>query len=101
MKTCGELIRQKRKEKGLFIRQVASYLEIDQALLSKIERDQRKATKQIIIKLADILEIDVKELLIQYYSDKIVYELANEEIAQATLKVAEAKMNYLKQSKNI
>ena len=101
MKKIGELIRQKREEKGLLLRQVASLLEIDQALLSKIERGQRNATKQLIVKLAPILEMDERELLIQYFSDKIAYELASEDIGKDTLKVAEQKIDYLKQEKNI
>lgn len=101
MKKIGEIIRQKREEKGLLLRQVASLLEIDQALLSKIERGQRNATKQLIINLAPILEMDERELLIQYFSDKIAYELVSEEIGKDTLKVAEQKIDYLKQEKKI
>lgn len=99
MKTIGELIRQKRAEKGLLLRQVAAFLEIDQALLSKIERGQRKATKEHIIKLAELFEINEKELLVQYFSDKIAYELADEDSAKEVLKVAEQKMDYIKQKK--
>lgn len=97
MKTIGELIRQKREEKGLLLRQVAALLEIDQGLLSKIERGQRKVTKQHIVKLAEIFEMKEKELLVQYFSDKIAYELANEDTAKEVLKVAEQKMDYIKQ----
>lgn len=99
VKTIGELIRQKRAEKGLLLRQVAAFLEIDQALLSKIERGQRKATKEHIVKLAKLFEINEKELLVQYFSDKIAYELADEDSAKEVLKVAEKKMDYIKQKK--
>lgn len=101
VKKIGELIRQKRAEKGLLLRQVAAFLEIDQALLSKIERGQRKATKEHIVKLAELFEINEKELLIQYFSDKIAYELADEDTAKEVLKVAEQKMDYIKQKKLI
>ncbi len=97
MKTFGEIIRFKREEKGLLLRQVASALEIDQALLSKIERGHRNATKQLVIKLSDILGVDKNELLIQYFSDKIAYELSDDEIGKETLKVAEQKIDYFKQ----
>ena len=49
MKTFGNIIRHKREEKGLLLRQVAAALEIDQALLSKIERGQRNAKKQLVL----------------------------------------------------
>lgn len=99
VKTIGELIRQKRAEKGLLLREVAAFLKMDQALLSKIERDLRKATKEHIVKLAEIFEMNENELLVQYFSDKIAYELANEDTAKEALKVAEQKMNYIKQKK--
>ncbi len=68
MKTVGQIIREKRVSLGLLLRQVASYLEIDQVILSKIERSERKPTKDNIRKLAEILEIDKEDLLVQFIS---------------------------------
>ena len=96
MKTTGEIIRQQRESKGLLLRQVAAYLDIDQALLSKIERNERKPTKVHIIKLAEFLKLDKDELIVQFMSDKIAYEIADEDCAKRVLKVAEKKVNYLK-----
>ncbi len=96
METTGEIIRKQRESKGLRLRQVAAYLDIDQAILSKIERNERKPTKDHIIKLAEILKLDRDELIIQFMSDKIAYEIANEECAKRVLKLAEKKVNYLK-----
>ena len=96
METIGQIIRTKRESLGLYLRQVAAYLDIDQAILSKIERNERKLTKGNIVKLAEILELDKEELLVQFMSDKIAYEIADEEFADRVLKVAETKINYLK-----
>ncbi|RWU05013.1 helix-turn-helix domain-containing protein [Pedobacter chitinilyticus] len=96
MKTVGQIIRAKRENLGLLLRQVASYLDIDQAILSKIERNERKPTKDNIIKLAEILEFDKEDLLVQYMSEKIAYEIAEEDYASKVLKVAEQKVKYLK-----
>ena len=63
MKTVGQIIRAKRESLGLLLRQVASYLDIDQAILSKIERNERKPTKDNIIKLAEILKLDKEDLI--------------------------------------
>ncbi len=63
-------------------------LGIDTAILSKIERGERKATKEQIIKAADILELDKNELLVHYLSDRIAYELLDEETAKQTLRAA-------------
>lgn len=47
-------------------------------------------------KLAEILKLDKDELLVQYISDKIAYEIAGEDCASKALKVAEKKIKYLK-----
>ena len=96
METVGQIIRAKRESLGLLLRQVASYLDIDQAILSKIERNERKPSKDNIIKLAEILKLDKEDLLVQFMSEKIAYEIANEECAKRVLKLAEKKVNYLK-----
>jgi HTH-type transcriptional regulator, competence development regulator len=87
--TTGELIRDKREKKGLLLRHVSALLDIDTAILSKIERGERKATREQITKLADILELNKETLLIQYLSEKILYEIKDEYLGIQALKVAE------------
>lgn len=96
METIGQILRNKRQELGLLLRQVSAFVDIDQAILSKIERNERKPTKEILEKLAEILKLDKNELLVQYISDKIAYEIAYEDCASKVLKVAEKKVKYLK-----
>lgn len=96
METIGEILRNRRQTLGLFLRQVSAYVDIDQAILSKIERGERKPTKEMLNKLAKILKLDKDELLVQFMSDKIAYEIADQECANKVLKVAERKVNYLK-----
>lgn len=96
MKTVGQIIRDKRESLGLLLRQVAAYLDIDQAILSKIERNERKPTKENIIKLAEILKLDKEYLLVQFISERIAYEIAGEDCASKVLKVTEQKVKYLK-----
>ncbi|HTO14558.1 MAG TPA: helix-turn-helix transcriptional regulator [Edaphocola sp.] len=96
METVGQILRKKRQTLGLLLRQVSAYVDIDQAILSKIERNERKPTKEILNKLAEILKLDKDELLIQFISDKIAYEIVDEECASKVLKVAEKKIKYLK-----
>ena len=99
METVGQIIRAKRESLGLLLRQVASYLDIDQAILSKIERNERKPTKDNIIKLAEILKLDKEDLLVQFMSEKIAYEIVDEDYASKVLKAAEQKIEYLKTKK--
>ena len=88
METVGQIIRTKRENLGLLLRQVSAYADIDQAILSKIERNERKPTKELILKIAEILQLDKQELLVQFMSDKIAYEIADEDCASRVLKVA-------------
>ena len=99
MDTLGDIIRQQREKKGLPLRIVAGFLNIDQAILSKIERGQRKASKEQVLKLAEYFSVDREQLLVAWLSDKIVYELTDEEFADKALKVAESKIEYLKNKK--
>jgi len=96
METIGQILRNKRQKLGLLLRQVSAYVDIDQAILSKIERNERKPTKEMLERLAEILKLDKDELMSQFLSDKIAYEIANEDYANKALKVAERKIKYLK-----
>ncbi len=101
MDNLGETIRKLREEKELPLRTVAAFLDIDQAILSKIERGQRNANRQQVVKLAEFFKTDETDLLVSWLSDKLVYEVADEEVALKALKVAEEKVTYQKTKKTI
>ncbi|NCQ12006.1 MAG: helix-turn-helix transcriptional regulator [Bacteroidetes bacterium] len=94
MKTTGEILREKREKKGLLLRQVAALLDIDVAILSKVERGERKLNREQISKVADILDLNKEAMIIQYLSEKILYELQNDDLGMQALKVAEKAMKY-------
>jgi HTH-type transcriptional regulator, competence development regulator len=99
-KSIGEILREKREEKGLLLRQVAAKLDIDTAILSKIERNERKASKEQIIKLAEILGLKEEDLLVHYLSEKILYEIKDEELGPKALKAAEQRIKYINKKNN-
>ena len=99
MDSLGETIRKRREDKELPLRIVAAYLDIDQAILSKIERGQRNASREQVVKLARFFKIDETDMLVSWLSDKLVYEVANEDVALKALKVAEEKVKYQKMKK--
>ena len=100
MLTIGKQIRKLREDKELPLRKVAAELDIDQSILSKIERGERKASKGQIIQIAKIFGVDEKELLINYLSDKVLYELIDEDLAADALKLAEKKIKYVTNNRN-
>lgn len=99
MDGLGSTIRKLREEKGVPLRTVSAYLDIDQAILSKIERGHRNASRDQVIKLADFFKVKENDLLVFWLSDKLMNEIADEEMALKALKVAEEKIKYNKQKR--
>lgn len=97
--SIGEKLRELRESERFTLRKVSALLDIDVAILSKMERGERKLTKDIVLKLADIYGYNRDELLVLFLSDKIMYEIQDEDLGEKALKVAEERMKYLKASK--
>ena len=92
----GEHIKRLREELKLPLRKVASVLDLDPSTLSKIERGERTANKEMLPLLAELFSEDEKELSLILFSDKVAYQLMEEENPNEILKVAEEKIQYLK-----
>jgi len=99
MESFGEIIRKSRLKQKLPLRTVAAYLNIDQAILSKIERGLRRASKEIVVRLAEYYKTDKDRLLVAWLSDQLVYQLEGEENAMKALQVAEDKVLYGRKEK--
>lgn len=94
MDSLGKTIRKLREERKLPLRTVAAWLDIDQAILSKVERGQRNANREQVVKLATYFRVKADDLLVQWLSDKLVNEIEDEEMALKALQVAEEKIEY-------
>ncbi len=94
--TFGEYIRKLREKVNLPLRKVSAVLDIDPSTLSKIERGERSANKDMIPILAELFKEDKRKLELILLSDKVAYELINEENPDEILQVAEEKIKYLK-----
>lgn len=95
----GNRIRNLREEQNLLLRQVASLLEMDTAQLSKIERGERQAKKETVLKIAVILKVEEKELKTLWLADQIYDVVKDDENALQAMMVAEEKVEYLKSHK--
>lgn len=100
MKSFGEIIREERIKRKLFLRHVSAEIDIDQALVSKFEKAERKPSKEQVKKFANFFNINEDHLIIAWLSDKVAYELQNEKHANKVLKVAEHKVKYLTKNGN-
>ena len=94
MAILGEKIRKLREEKGLPLRKVAAFLDVDQAILSKIERGLRNASREQVLKLAIFFQVAEQDLLVSWLSDKLLYELGDEDLALQALQLAEERISY-------
>lgn len=99
MNSFGQKIKSIRELKGDPLRIVAFHLGVDQAVLSKIENGKRKATKRQVEMISDYFQVSTKELIIDWLSDKIIYDVEDEEFGYEAIKVAEEKIKYLKSNK--
>ena len=75
----GNKVRKLRDEQGVLQRQLAALLEIDTPMFSKIERGDRRAKREQVIKLAEYLHQDEKEMLTLWLADKILDAISDEE----------------------
>ena len=66
-------------ENGVLQRQLASLLEIDTPMFSKIERGDRRAKRTQVIQIANYFNVDEKELLTLWVADKVLDAVTGEE----------------------
>jgi len=94
MESFADRVKNLRKEKGVPLRVVAARLNIDQAILSKIENGKRIATRDNVKKLSKYYKANEEELLISWLSDKLLYEVGDERLGLQAMKAAEEKITY-------
>lgn len=93
MNLLGERIRELREKDGVLLRQLAAFVEVDTALISKLERAERRATRDQVIKIAEFLHVKEGELIKLWLADRIVDSLEGEsnstEVLRHVLKLLE------------
>lgn len=91
----GEKIRGLRESNRLLQRQIASQLEIDTPMLSKIERGERKAKKEQVLSFAKLLNANKDELLTLWLADQVVEVLQDEDLALQAMQLAEEEVKII------
>ena len=86
-------IKKLREENNLLQRQLASALEIDTPMYSKIERGDRLAKREQVVIIAKFLSTDENELLTLWLADKVLDVLVGEkELGGKVLEIANANL---------
>jgi len=97
MSTVGLQLRELREKAGFSLRKA---IDIDVAILSKMERGERKFSKELVLKLAELYKANSDKLIIDFLSEKVLYELGDEDFGLEALKVAEKQIKYKKMKNN-
>ncbi len=85
----GNRIKELRESQGLLQRQLSAQLEIDTPMFSKIERGERRAKREQVLKIAEILKVNADELLALWLTDQVLDVITDEGQALQALKMAE------------
>jgi transcriptional regulator with XRE-family HTH domain len=95
----GERIRELRTKQNMLLRQLASQLDVDTSIISKVERGDRQLKKEQIPLLAQILKADVEELQTLWLADQIYAVVKDEKLANEAMQIADKKINFKKRKK--
>ena len=87
-------IKEARIKKGLKMRELAQMLMVDSSLVSKFESGVRKPTREQIIKIAHLLDLDAHDLLVDWLSSQVIEQIGYGKFALEVLSVAEDKVKY-------
>jgi len=96
----GERLKQLRVQNNLLQRQVASILEIDTPMLSKIEKGLRQLKREQIPVLAKMLKANADELQALWLADQIYAVVKNEKLANEAMSIAEGQIKNKKKRLN-
>ncbi|GAK89001.1 hypothetical protein JCM19297_3525 [Nonlabens ulvanivorans] len=77
----------------MLLRHLSAELDIDTAMLSKIERGEKTAKREHIEPLAKLFKLDYNELFSLWLADQVFQLVENEEQAKAALQIVLKEIN--------
>jgi transcriptional regulator with XRE-family HTH domain len=81
----GNYLKEIRESKNIPQRIVAHAINVDTSTLSKMELGERQITTAMLPGLAEVLDLDVKELQIKYISEKIFIDFKDQKYLKDSL----------------
>ena len=85
MNKFGDLIRNTREEREMLLRHIAAELDVDTALVSKIERGEKTAKREHVLALAQLFNINPEELIALWLADQIAQVVESEDQGEKAL----------------
>lgn len=90
--TVIETIKEKREHLNLPLRKVAEKVDVDTSTWAKIEKGERSLRADMLAGICTLLGLDVKEITVQFWSDKLQKELSNQEFSEDILRETNKKL---------
>lgn len=88
MNKFGDLIRNTREEREMLLRHIAAELDVDTALVSKIERGEKTAKREHVLALAQLFNINPEELIALWLADQVAHLVECEPQAEKAIRIA-------------
>lgn len=92
----GNKIRELRTKQNLLLRQVASKLDVDTSIISKMERGERPIKQEQITILAEILKADKESFQTLWLADQLYNVIKGQSMADEALKSVTKKIKNTK-----
>lgn len=92
MNKLGLRLRELRKGKGSLLRQVASFMEVDTAVISKFESGSKRPSEIQVGRLADYYNVDKDQLLKLWLCDLVLETVKDKSQALDALHLAELEL---------
>ena len=99
MNSLSSHIKNKRQELGLKTKDLAAHLGIDQALISKYENNKRLPTRDQVIQLAALLQLDKHNLLVLYTKELLLKYVSADEISLKALDLVQEELRAYQKEK--
>lgn len=99
LQSFAQIIKDRRLEISLKVKDLVVKTGIDQALISKFESSKRMPTDEQLLLLSVGLEMDYADLRMHYLAEKVYILLKDEDLAMESLVMAEPRIEYLASSK--
>lgn len=97
--SLGSTLRKIREGKKLLLRQAAAHLEVDTAFMSKLERGEKSATKEQVLKLAEFYDTPKDKLLELWLADRVMIALQGEKQSEEAIRLVSKNIKTLKKKK--
>lgn len=92
MKSLYNHIKEQRIALGFKTKEIAALLDIDQALISKYENGKRLPTREQVIQLSEILQINTKTLLVLYTKELLLKYVSADDISLEAIHLVEQEL---------